>query len=86
MISCPHNNLTLVGSVTVINSNVKLGKNVTIYPGIMFWGDGDIEIGDNVVIGKDTVIYASKAGGISIGCITMIVAQCYIIDMDHILE
>lgn len=63
MISCPHRDFSLVGPVTVINRNVKLGKNVTIYPGVMFWGDGTIEIGDNVDIGKDTVIYASKAGG-----------------------
>lgn len=86
MISCPHNDFTLVGPVTVINRNVKLGKNVTIYPGVMFWGDGDIRIGDNVDIGKDTVIYASKTGGVSIGSNTMIAAQCYIIDMDHGIE
>ena len=53
----------LIGNMTLINRNVKCGKNVTIYPGVMFWGDGAIEIGDNVDIGKDTVIYASKAGG-----------------------
>lgn len=82
-ISCPHRDFSLVGPVTVINRNVKLGKNVTIYPGVMFWGDGAIEIGDNVDIGKDTVIYASKAGGVSIGSDTVIAAQCYIIDMDH---
>jgi ribosomal protein L27 len=29
----------------------------------MFWGDGVIEIGNNVDIGKDTIIYASSAGG-----------------------
>ena len=26
MVSCPHNDFTLVGSVTVINRNIKLGK------------------------------------------------------------
>ena len=63
MISCSHDDFTLVGTVSVINRNIKLGKNVTIYPGGMFWGDGNIEIGDNVDIGKDTIIYASKMGG-----------------------
>lgn len=82
-ISCSHNNFSLLGDVLVINRNIKLGQNVTIYPGVMFWGDGEIEIGDNVDIGKDTVIYASKSGGVSIGCNTVIAAQCYIIDMDH---
>lgn len=83
MILCPHNNFTLVGDVVVINKNIQLGQNVTIYPGVMFWGDGKIEIGDNVDIGKDTIIYASRLGGVSIGSNTMIAAQCYIIDMDH---
>ena len=74
----------LVGRMTLINRNVVCGKNVTIYPDVMFFGDGRIEIGDNVDIGNGTIIYASKAGGgITIGCNTVIAAQCYIIDMDH---
>lgn len=82
-IGCEHTDFHLLGDVTLINTDVKIGKNVTIYPGVMFWGDGQIIIGDNVDIGKDTVIYASKQGGISIGNNTRIAAQCYIIDMDH---
>lgn len=82
-IGCKHNNFNLVGEVTLINTNVTIGNNVTIYPGVMFWGDGPIVIGDNVDIGKDTVIFASKDGGITIGDNTAIAAQCYIIDMDH---
>ena len=62
-IGCNHNDFNIVGDITVINKNIKLGRNVTIYPGVMFWGDGLIEIGDNVDIGKDTVIYSSKSGG-----------------------
>lgn len=62
-ISCPHRDYNLVGDVHVINRNIKLGRHVTIYPGVMFWGDGLIEIGDNVDIGKNTIIYASKSGG-----------------------
>lgn len=66
---------------------MKCGKNVTIYPDVMFFGDGRIEIGDNVDIGNGTIIYASKiGGGVSIGSNTMIAAQCYIIDTDHGIE
>lgn len=77
---------SLVGNMTLINRNIKCGKNVTIYPDVMFFGDGRIEIGDNVDIGNGTIIYASKAGGVSIGSNTMIAAQCYIIDTDHGIE
>lgn len=73
----------LVGDITLINTNLKLGKHVTLYPGVMFFGDGLIEIGDNVDIGNGTIIYASRSGGVKIGSNTMIAAQCYIIDADH---
>ena len=82
-IRCPHKDFNLVGPITVINRRVKLGKNVTIYPGVMFWGDGPIIIGDNVSIGNQTVIYSSQMGGVCIGDDTQVAAQCYIIDMDH---
>jgi len=62
-IGCEHSNFNLVGEVTLINRNVKLGHNVTIYPDVMLFGDGVIEIGDNVAIGNGTIIYASKSSG-----------------------
>ena len=86
MIGCPHNQFSLVGKVTLINRNIKLGRNVVIYPDCMLYGDGLIEIGDNVTIGNGTVIYASKSGGVSTGANTLIAAQCYIIDADHGIE
>ena len=86
MINCSHNDFSIVGDITVINRNIKLGHNVTIYPDVMFFGDGLIEIGDNVDIGNGTLIYSSKSGGISIGNNSVIAAQCYIIDMDHGME
>lgn len=49
----------------------------------MLFGDGLIEIGDNVDVGNGTIIYASKNGGVKIGNNSMIAAQCYIIDADH---
>lgn len=73
----------IAGKITLINPNVKIGKNVTIYPDVMLFGDGLIEIGDNVDIGNGTIIYASKSGGVKIGNNTMIAAQSYIIDTDH---
>lgn len=86
MINCSHNDFSIVGDITVINRNIKLGHNVTIYPDVMFFGDGLIEIGDNVDIGNGTLIYSSKSGGVSIGKNSMIAAQCYIIDTDHGIE
>ena len=44
----------LVGPMTLINTNLKIGKNVTIYPYTQFFGDGLIEIGDCVDIGTGT--------------------------------
>jgi len=58
-----HNNYNIVGKIYVINKNIRLGKNVTIYPNVMFFGDGIIEIGNNVNIGNNTIIYSSKSGG-----------------------
>ena len=75
--------VNIVGKITLINPNVRVGKNVTFYPDVMLFGDGLIEIGDNVDIGNGTLIYASKDGGIKIGSNTMIAAQSYIIDCDH---
>ena len=82
-IACKHKNFSLIGNVHLINTNISLGKNVTIYPDVMFFGDGPITIGDNVNIGNGTIIFASKAGGVTIGNNTLIAAQNYIIDMDH---
>lgn len=70
--------------MTLINPNVIVGKNVTFYPGVMLWGDGCIRIGNDVDIGKDTVIYAKAPdGGVTIGDHTVIAASCYIIDSNH---
>ena len=82
-ISCPHSNFTLVGNVSLINRNVRLGKKVTIYPGVQFFGDGMIEIGDNVGIGNNTIIYSSLNGGVKIGDHVWIGANSYITDEDH---
>ena len=73
----------LVGDIVLINTNLKIGKNVSIYPYVQLFGDGLIEIGDNVSIGTGTIIYASKSGGVKIGANSMIAGQCYIIDTDH---
>lgn len=82
-IGCPHKNFTLVETVDVTNRRITLGKGVILFPGVSFGGDGEIKIGDNVNIGKDTILYASRGGGITIGDNTQIAAQCYLIDADH---
>ena len=73
----------LMENVRLINTNLKIGKNVRLYPDVMFFGDGLIDIDDNVTIGYGTIIYASKSGGVSIGANTLVAAQCYIIDCNH---
>lgn len=78
-----HNDFTLYGDVNLLNTDVKIGHNVQIYPNVTFWGNGHIEIGDNCSIGMGTVIFASDSGGVIIGNHTHIAGQCYIIDMDH---
>ena len=71
------------GPMTLLNNNVIIGQNVTFWPNVMLFGDGPIEIGNNVSIGNGTIIYSSKVGGVKIGSNTQIAAQCYIIDTDH---
>lgn len=83
-IKCDHSDFSIYGKISLVNCNIKLGRNVKIYPDVMLFGDGLIEISDNVSIGNGTIIYSSKhGGGVRIGKDTMIAAQCYIIDSDH---
>lgn len=70
----------VLGKVYINAKNVKIGKNVTFYPGVYLWGN-NIEIGDNVDIGIGTIIYSKN--GIKIGSNTNIAGQCYIIDSNH---
>ena len=58
-----HSQFKIKGPVYVYNSNIKIGKNVTIFPNVMFFGKGPIVIGDNTKIGNNTIIYASPEGG-----------------------
>ena len=53
----------LHGDIILINRNLKLGKNVSFYPYVQIFGDGLIDIGDNVDIGTGTIFYASRMGG-----------------------
>ena len=80
---CTHNDFSFLVYIILINLNVIIGRNVTIYPDVMFFGDGLIDIGDNSAIGNGTIIYSSKDGGVTIGNDTLIAGQCYIIDTDH---
>ncbi|WP_346934833.1 acyltransferase [Clostridium sp.] len=75
------NLINLYGKVQLDNPNIIFGNNVSLYSGVQIWGDGQITIGDNVAIGKDTIIFAHKP--MYIGSDTSIAGQCYIIDSDH---
>lgn len=79
-------NLAVYGKVYQINTNVYIGNNVRIYPGVQFFGDGEIRIGNNVSIGNNTMLYATKNAGIYVGNDTIIAAQGYIVDTNHGIE
>lgn len=74
-------NLKVLGKIHVYATNIKIGNSVTIYPGVCFWGDGEIIIGDNVDIGIGTIIFAKRK--VEIGNNTLIAAYCYLIDSNH---
>ncbi len=69
---CPR----ILGDLYINAKNIKIGKNVTIYPGVYIWGN-NIEIGDNVNIGVGTIIFSRKH--VYIGNDVWIGAQCAII-------
>lgn len=73
-------NVTIRGRIYLYSKNIKVGKNVSLWPGVYLSGD-NITIGDNVVIGYNTIIHSSKC--VKIGSNTQIAAQCYIIDANH---
>lgn len=70
----------ILGKVYLRAKNIKIGSNVTFYPGVYLWGN-NITIGDNVDIGIGTIIHSTN--GITIGSNTVIAGQCYIIDSNH---
>ena len=59
------NKIMCLGSINIINKNIKIGKNVVLYPNVSFEGEGVIEIGNNVKIGTNTILYANKEGRIN---------------------
>jgi len=70
----------ILGKIWVTTNKLKLGSNVTIYPGAYFWGN-EILIGNNVDIGIGTIIHSTN--GVYIGDNTVIAGQCYVIDSNH---
>lgn len=79
-------NLSIVGKVYLRNPRVHVGKNVTLYPGVMLHGEGDIYIGDNTFLCNNTVIYSEKGHEVHIGADCMIAPMCYITNTDHNTE
>ena len=70
----------ILGKIHINATNVRIGTDVTFYPGVYLWGN-NIEIGNHVDIGVGTIIYSRN--GIKIGDNTSIAGQCYIIDSNH---
>ena len=70
----------ILGKIHINAADVRIGKDVTFYPGVYLWGR-NIEIGDHVDIGVGTIIYSRN--GVKIGDNTSIAGQCYIIDSNH---
>lgn len=60
MIGCNHNDFSIVGDITVINKNIKLGHNVTIYPDVMLFGDGEIVIGETSILETERLFILRK--------------------------
>jgi acetyltransferase-like isoleucine patch superfamily enzyme len=75
--------INIKGKIYLFNKNVKVGENVTIYPGVSFQGEGEIVIGNNTFILNNTIIYSEKGSKILIGDDVMIAGQCYIINTNH---
>ena len=48
-------------------AGAKIGKNVRIYSSARFLGNGRLEIGDDVHIGPEVLIYAVAPAGVTIG-------------------
>ena len=79
-------NCIIDDNVKIYNKNVYIGDNVHLFSNVIIWGDGKVEISDGTKIGFNTIIYASKSGGVFIGHHTAIAANCYIIDSNHTLS
>lgn len=73
--------ITVKGPVYLWNDNVSIGTGTNVYQGVTFWGEGTIDIGRNVEVGINTVIYSNHQ--VKIGDNTLIAADCYIIDINH---
>ncbi|WP_400243854.1 acyltransferase [Niallia sp. JL1B1071] len=71
----------VLGQVEINANNIVWGENIKLYSGVQLSGRGRIILGDNVAIGKDTLILSEDS--IEIMKDTIIAAQCYIIDSDH---
>ena len=75
--------MSIIGKIYLRNRNVHIGKNVTLYPGVMLHGEGDIYIGDITFLCNNTIVYSEKGHVVRIGANCMIAPMCYITNTDH---
>lgn len=76
--------VSVLGKIYVRNPNVYVGENVTLYPGVMFQGEGKIIIGDDTSILNNTIIYSEKDAVVKIGSHCSIAPLCHIVNAEHV--
>lgn len=68
-------------------TKIIVGEKVGLYNNVTFRGRGTVEIGDNTLIGDNTIIFScgtkESGGGIKFGNNVLIAANCAFYDSDH---
>ena len=77
-------NVCLLGSVRCQNKNIKCLGRVTFCDGVKLLGKGKIVLGNNTIVGDNTIIFSAERDEvIEIGNDVMIAANCYIVNATH---
>lgn len=67
-------------------AGAKIGKNVRIYSSARFLGNGRLEIGDDVHIGPEVMIYAVAPAGVTIGSSIDIGPRVTVLTGSHVID
>lgn len=67
-------------------AGARIGRNVRIYSSARILGTGPLEIGDDVHIGPEAMIYTSGAARVSIGCHVDIAPRVTILTGSHEID
>ena len=77
------NNLQIMEFVKLECLNVICGDNVQLRRNVQLLGKGCIRIGNNTLVGDNSIMYSYEGGVVEVGSDVLIAANCYIIDSDH---